>query len=170
MKRLNARIMKSILLMAGSALALQGCALLGSDDDPVQKNTAIKLEVPPTPWREVHISSADRVWQSTETGNTIAINSMCQRYSDLSLKKLQENILAGVENLKIRTEAKTMFKGREAERVVVDGTTDGIPIVVDLLILKKNGCTYDLAYIARDKTFDQERKIFEKFLTGFNAP
>lgn len=168
MKRLKAQIMNLGFLILASGTS--ACALLGSDDDPVRKSGNISLEAPSAPWQEMHISSADRVWQSRKTGNTIALNSMCQKYTDVSLKKLQENILAGVENLKVRSEKTVMFKGREAERIVVDGTTDGIPITIDIFILKKNGCTYDLAYISRDKTFESERPDFDKFLGGFNPP
>ncbi len=147
-----------------------GCALLGSGEDPVKKNPGIKFQPPPNPFAQSHISSADQVWQSESTGNTIAINSTCQEYSDLTLKDLQQNILGGIENLKVQSDKTVSFDGREAQRIVSVGSAEGVSISVDLLILKKNNCTYDLAYIARSKFYDDEHGIFETFLKRFHAP
>ena len=150
--------------------ACLGCAILGSGEDPVKKNPDIKFDSPNKPYEKSHISSADHVWQSGLTGNTIAINSTCQQYNDLTLKNRQQNILAGIDNLKVQTDDTVTFDGREAQRIVSLGTADGVPISVDLIILKKNNCTFDIAYIARTKTYKEEHLTFEKFLTGFHVP
>lgn len=166
----RARKFLQILLLIGAIGGIVGCALLGGNDDPVTKNTAIHYEHPGQPYERISVSSADLVWQSKKTGNTIAVNSLCQKYQDVSLKALGENILEGIDNLKIENSQTLTFDGREAERISAQGTTDGIPIAIRLLILKKNGCTYDLAYIARKTSFGSEEEIFEQFLKRFHAP
>ncbi|MDZ4677645.1 MAG: hypothetical protein SGI74_09070 [Oligoflexia bacterium] len=151
-------------------LSTSGCAILGSNDDPAVKSVNTKFSPPDSPYEKSNVSSADQVWQSKKTGSTIAVNSMCQKYADLSLKNLEQNILTGIENLKVIEEQDTTFDEREASRILAEGTIDGVPIRIDLLIFKKNNCTYDLAYISRPQNFTVEKPIFEKFLSNFHAP
>jgi hypothetical protein len=162
--------MKHLILICTMIISIAGCAILGTADDPVVKSSNAKFSAPDSPFEKSNVSSADQVWQSKKTGSTIAVNSMCQKYSDLSLKNLEQNILAGIENLKVIDDKTTNFDGREASRLLAEGTTDGVPIRIDLLIFKKNNCTYDLAYIAKPQNFHLEKPLFEKFLGDFHAP
>lgn len=153
------------------SFSLSSCAILGGGDEEVgTKNKEVKYTPPQSPYRQVLISSADAVWQSGKTGSTIAINSLCNKYQDVSLDNLKKNILAGIENLKIEKTEKVTHSGREAERIIVKGTTDGVPISVSMLIFKKNGCTFDVAYISRTEVFSTELLLFEKFLTTVSVP
>ncbi len=148
-----------------------GCAILGvGEDDAAVKSFSYKSNAPEKPFQKINMSTADAVWQSDKTGNTIAVNSLCRKYQEVSLEHLKENILSGIDDLKIEQSQTTTFDGRDAERVTVSGKTDGIPVSVSVLTYKKNGCTYDLAYIARANNFDKEVSYFEKFLTGFHVP
>lgn len=152
------------------ATLTQGCAILGGGDDPVVKAEDYTYSNPEGSFEKVSISSADAVWQSRKTGNTIAVNSMCQKYVNVSLTNLQNNILAGIEDLEIIEESQPMFNRRRSKRVLAKGNTDGVPIQIDLLTLKKNTCTFDIAYIGRTKTFENERTLFSKFLQRFKVP
>lgn len=151
---------------------LTGCALLGGGDEENvgTKNKEIKYKAPPTPYTQVLISSADYVWQSKKTGSTIAINSLCNRYQDGTLSNLKKNILSGIDGLSIEKTEKIIHSGKEAEKIMVKGTTEGVPINVSLLILQKNGCTFDIAYISRASSFNSELAHFEKFLKDVVIP
>ena len=153
-----------------AAFVLPACALLGGSDEVVEKSTNYKFQEPPAPFKRYEGSAADRAWQSEKTGNTIAIHSMCQKYDDVKLDLLADNILAGVDNLNILQREKLKFDGREAERILADGKTDGIPVSVDILVLKKNNCTYDLVYAGRKSNFQRESSYFADFIKRFTAP
>ena len=171
MKRIRDHKFAGIPLYLLIFFTINGCALLiGSDEDPTKKNTAIQFEAPTAPYSKLNVSSADTVWQSSDTGNTIAINSTCQKKEEKDLNALEKNILLGVDHLNILSEQTQKYNGEDARRVVAEGKTEGIPIQADILILEKNKCTYDLAYIARKKTYDTEHVVFENFLTKFRAP
>lgn len=163
------KLFKSVLLF--SILYSLGCALLiGGDEDPGKKNIEIKFKNPQTPFEHISVSSADYVWQSNKTGNTIAVNSLCKKTEDLSLDALKDKILAEIDNLKINKTETIDFDERKAQRINASGLADDTPIKILLIILKKNNCTYDLAYIARANQFEKEKSIFESFLQGFHAP
>ncbi len=151
-------------------LALSGCAIFsGGDDEPV-KNENVHASPPQSPFEEVKVSSADHVWQSRKTGNTIAYNSACQEKLKADLGTLEKGILKGVDNLKILNETRLTVDGAPAERTRVEGKTEGIPISVDLVVIKKGNCTYDLAYVARTISFSAEQSTFQQFIERFHTP
>lgn len=143
---------------------IQGCALLGSDDDTPTKSKSIRFQAPESPFQKLSVSSADAVWQSSKTGNTISMNSTCQKYENLPLDTLRENILAGIEDLKIQQKQEIQFNQRKAQRVSASGSMDGVPVSIDLLVMNKDSCTYDFTFIGRKKSQEKEAQIFEKFL------
>lgn len=158
------------LLTLTLSAVFAGCSLFLGDEDAAKKNTHIKFEAPPSPYLRLSITTADTVWQSQETGNSIAINSTCKKNAEKNLSALENNLLLGIEHLKIINETSEKLDGQDARRVVAEGKSEGVAIQADLVILEKNDCTYDLAYIARKKTYETEHGIFDKFLPGFHAP
>lgn len=149
--------------------ALAGCALFSTGEEPAEKSTVFHYEDPAMPFHKIDESTADGVWQSEKTGNTIAVNSSCRKEDD-SLKSEENSILAGIEHLKSRTSKKIKFDGETADRIHAEGETDGDLVDVELVIVRKDDCTYDLAYVARHVSFNEELGIFEKFLERFHAP
>jgi len=160
-----------VVLMSMAALSLLGgCALFSGDEDFGHKNSGIRFVEPDSPYKRIDVTSADRVWQSTRTGNTIAVNSVCKTSEDRSLKALEQSILSGVENLKVNSTGNLTVDEAKADRIGAEGKTDGVPIDIDLIEFRKGECTYDLAYVGRKKDFSSEQKIFNRFLEGFHAP
>jgi hypothetical protein len=142
----------------------------GGDDDPATKAKDFSFKEPGGAFRKLVGSTADHAWQSSKTNNTIAVNSTCQKYSNVSLADLTKNILAGIENLKVEDTTTTQFDGREGQHTHASGATDGVPIRIDLLTYKKNNCAYDITLIGLKKGFDDDHELFEEFLRGFHAP
>ena len=160
----------SFIFLLSIVSFLCSCALFFGDEDPVKKDTSIHFLPPSEPFKKIDAAGADSVWQSKTTGNTIALNTSCKKNDDRDLKTLEENILLGIENLKIKSEKEIQVDGKPAQRVLAEGSTEGVPVLADLLILKKGDCTYDLDYIARSHLFEEEHKHFDKFITGFHTP
>jgi hypothetical protein len=164
------RLLGRVFAILVFTMIATSCALLGGSDDQEMKSKDFKFSSPASPYKKVSISSADYVYQSEKTGSTIAINSLCQKYSDVKLDNLKSNILVGVDNLKVDQERTVTFNDREGKRTIAYGSTDGVRIRVDILIFKKNNCTFDLAFISRPDLYMTEAKIFEDFLVGFKVP
>jgi hypothetical protein len=156
------------VMSAGFFLGMGGCALF-SVEAPPEKNANIKFTNPQEPFRKIDESTADSIWQSMKTGNTIAINSSCTK-DEGSIKKMEDSILSGVENLKSRKTQKIQIDDVGADRIHAEGTTDGIKVAIDLVEMRKGDCMYDLAYVARLSSFAEEIDLFDQFLKGFHAP
>ncbi len=150
--------------------ALTACALFGGGDDEPVKNLNIQITPPGRPYEEIKVTSADHVWQSLKTGNTIAYNSSCVEKNREDLRSLEKGIFSEVENVTIKSESKITVDGAPAVRTYAEGKTDNVPISIDLVVIEKNNCTYDLAYVARTLTFSTERTFFDKFIERFHSP
>src|ERR1041385_1487985 len=104
------------LLILTAAFCLSSCALFSSDEDTPHKNAEVRFTAPGQPFSKINVTSADEVWQSTRTGNTIAINSVCKASQDRSVKAMEDSILGGVENLKVKTTEHMPMDGVTADR------------------------------------------------------
>lgn len=130
----------------------------------------VKFDAPASPYGEIKISSADKAWLSSKTGNTISFISDCNSSEDPSLEQLQNDNLGVLEDLKVVKSDKGEFNGREALFTVAQGDVDGVPVETRLVIFKKNGCNYTLSYGGVLKTFESERHVFDSFVATFKAP
>ena len=161
---------KSILLQL-MLYSLSACAIFSGDEDPVKKDEKVRLQVPSSPYQEVNITSADRVWQSTVTGNTIALNTACQPGSGKKpLEEIGKRLLSDVDQLKIEKVETVTVDGAPAEKTQAQGVTGNIPIEIEAVTIKKGDCIYDLAYVSRKATFQTEQHYFDVFIERFRIP
>ena len=59
--------------------------------------------------------------------------------------------------------------GRDALRTELIAELDGVPKHYIVYVMKKDGCVYDLMWIAALPTNDGARVEFERFVQGFAA-
>ena len=50
------------------------------------------------------------------------------------------------------------------------GRLDGVPQTLEIVVVKKNGCLFDLIYFASPATFEQGRGDFARVVAGFEFP
>ena len=61
------------------------------------------------------------------------------------------------------------FDRREARHVVLRARLDGVPRAIELYVMKKDGCVYDLGLIAPPEHFARARAAFDAFARGFRT-
>lgn len=130
----------------------------------------VKYNNPAKPYEEIKVSTADKAWLSSKTGNTISFLSDCNGNADPTLQQLESEPLAVLDKLKILKTDNVNFNGREALHTFAQGEVDGVPVKTALIVFKKNNCNYTLSYGGLLKNFDEEAKHFEKFSESFKAP
>ena len=120
----------------------------------------------PSGWTKFHTKS-DLSYRS-DRGGTIYANVECEKTDDAPLDVLTNHLLLGVD-VKNERRKEITLSGRKAQRTFIQGEVDGVPIHLDTVVLKKDGCTYDLALIAGPETFDRLRDDFDHFVEGFQT-
>ncbi len=151
-------------------LILSACVSvkLATEDRARVAPNKIHYDNPGKPFKKTDLSQADGAWQSPSTGNSISFFSDCKA-NTLPLKVIRTNTFSGVEALKVIDEVIINYNDREALRSIVLGKMEGVPIKINLIIFKKNMCTYSLSYIALIDQYNKELTNFTKFTESFKV-
>ncbi len=64
----------------------------------------------------------------------------------------------------------TTIAGREALRTTVRANLDGVEIMIEYVVLKRDGCLFDLTYVAKPDDFEQHTAEFQEVIDGFGYP
>ncbi len=160
--------------LSGAALAAAvGCASAGGVS--VQGSTVSGGEVaytfgPVAPsWRSITIENNDAAWADDATRGTVHVDHTCDRSQDTPLPALVAHLLLGFTEREVVTEETIPFDGREARHVVVRARLDGVPRMIELYVMKKDGCVFDLGYTAPTDRFEAGRGAFDGFVRGFHT-
>jgi hypothetical protein len=162
----------SLTLIALAALtAATGCA--GSRfDGSVYRGEGYAFRVGPTPatWRRVNVSGGALAFRDDENDATIAANGRCGvDGDDVPLAALTQHLFLAFTDREILQQRTTTMDGREAMNTLLLAKLDGVPKKFDVWVLKKDGCVYDLYFIARPDRFDRCDAAFQRFVQGFAA-
>lgn len=150
-------------------LAATTCVSVKIPTGSGSRATEVKFAEPEKPFQEISNAAADRAWLSKVTGNTISYVSDCNGSSDPSLQQLENESLGVLNKLNV-IETKTLdFNGRDARSTVAEGEVDGVSVKTALVIFKKNGCNYTLTYGGVRKSFETEKRYFDRFTQNFHA-
>lgn len=151
-------------------LTLSGCIHFKIGDSHPQKASDIFYIDPPVPFVLAKNMNADMAWQSTTTGNMIAVISNCSKNSDQSLSYAFLEISKGFDRLDSSQQELFFFNGRQALKGQLRGTIDGIAVSMESLQFNKNQCFYQLTYSGLAQHFESEQNYFEQFKKEFKAP
>ncbi len=156
-----------LLLVSGT---LTACAGKGTFRDGIFYGNEARYRVAPPggPWERVSISGNDLAWEGA-AGEVIAVNALCSEHGDPSLQVLTNHLLMGFEDRTVRERETLQLAGRAALRTRVGASLDGVKRELELLVLKKDGCVYDLSYLAPPSTFDARLPDFHAVVESFEA-
>jgi hypothetical protein len=80
---------------------------------------------------------------------------------------LLNQLLFGTTQRVYRVDETITLDGRAAYHVIVDMELDGVPLSLNVYLLKKDGCVYDLTYMASRSSAEKGRPLFEGFVQRF---
>ncbi|HEY4014737.1 MAG TPA: hypothetical protein VGM06_15445 [Polyangiaceae bacterium] len=160
-------------LSSAVALALvAACAHGESFDDGVLHKGDLSVRVGPLPasWRRIHVDGADLAFRDDAREGSALFDVRCaQRDDDAPLSVLTDHLIMGTTDRDVESQETIPFDGREAMRTVVRAKLDGVPMQYDIYVMKKDGCLYDIVYVAPPARFADGAKDFEQFSLGVHS-
>ena len=160
-------------------LALFGCGTPGvhvnSNDRvvsaPTADNRSVNYSFGPIPesWERIDIPENDVAWHDRTTDAVIHVDHSCAAGQDVPLPSLVQHLLIGFTDREYVSEDNVPFDAREARHAVVRARLDGVAMMVELYVLKKDGCVFDIGIAATPARFDQTRASFDAFAHGFGT-
>ena len=123
----------------------------------------------PSSWQPVRVESNDVAWFDPATSGLVHVDHTCDRSMDTPLPSLVQHLLIGFTQRETVLEETIPFDRREARHVVVNARLDGVPRSLELYVMKKDGCVYDLGFVAPPERFESGRPAFDAFVRGFRT-
>ncbi|HVK60017.1 MAG TPA: hypothetical protein VM432_00645 [Bdellovibrionales bacterium] len=166
------KILPFFICSAGiiGATILSGCVSVNIGPKGAVKSSDVRFQEPESPFESMSSTPADRAWQNTQNGNTISYLSSCNDPNDPPLDVAAAELTGDLRDATTLRSQTIQFNGREALDQDVEGKVEGVTTRIRNVIFKKNGCLYTLTYLGVAKAFEADKKHFEKFLKGFEAP
>jgi hypothetical protein len=131
---------------------------------------AMHLGEVPTSWRRVDVTDAALAFRDDSGGATIAIDGRCDRDGDdVPLAALTQHLFLQLTEREIVSQEVSPFDGREILHTVLVAKLDGVTKKFDVWVLKKDGCVYDLYFIAQPEGWDAKVAPFRAFVAGFHV-
>jgi hypothetical protein len=100
-------------------------------------------------------------------GGTISVNATCTSYEDVPLPALVNHLLFETTERRFLVEETVTLDGRAARHVLVRAELDGVPIELELYVMKKDGCVIDLAHVRTIDASVESRDLFRDFVARF---
>jgi hypothetical protein len=135
-----------------------------------EKAEDLYFSAPSAPFIEKDTENLDAYYIEPKTGNSISIKSACYDPADPSLKSLEKSAFNGMTVIKVLNSKTEEFNKREAlhsQRLV---KIDGIPVIVEMMVFKKNDCNYIITHVGIEKNFNKTKSHFNNFLKDVRAP
>jgi hypothetical protein len=119
-------------------------------------------------WRVVRQKGTEIAFFDESRSAIAQANATCRQDSEVaSLNVLTRHLLIGYTDVQVRHEEKVPLAAREALHTVLDARLDGVPVVLDLYVLKRNGCIFDLSLAAPPDRYSSASGDFARFVNGF---
>jgi hypothetical protein len=120
-------------------------------------------------WKAVTQDDGSAGYFNKAIGGVILSTASCRDDAEAApLSSLTAHLLIGYTDRHERSSELVALSGREALRSVIDAKLDGVPIVLDLYVMKRNGCVFDLSYAAPPAGYDSGLADFQRFIAGFS--
>lgn len=171
-------VMRGLVSLTIFAVALPslitGCAggKGASFEGNVYRNGPIAFQLPDSPpgWRRVDVEDGSLAFRDDEHAASVLLNARCLTADDRTpLVALTNHLLIGATEREYISQATEPFDGREALHTKLKAKWDGVPMLIDVYVLSKDGCIYDFVYFSAPNTFEAGAPTFESFARGFRT-
>jgi hypothetical protein len=124
----------------------------------------------PEGWKRMDVSSKAVSFYNRSYGSSISTDAFCGRsFDDRPLDALAGELSSALsDDRETKWTEDMMMDGRGALRVFVTGTLDGVPVNMDIVVVKKDGCSFDFVAVAPPGAPEDVTRDFEGFFRGFH--
>lgn len=166
------RVSKTAAIISfATAFSCLGCGKSAFDGRTFQaEDVAFRIGPLPSTWQKLDIEGARLAYRDPHTDTIISVSARCGRESDdVPLEALTKHLFIEFTEREIVDQRKFQLDGREALGTTIRAKLDGVPRRFRVVVLKKDGCVYDLSEIATSKANAQSDAVFEGVVAGFAA-
>jgi hypothetical protein len=154
-------------------LALSAACGGASFDGRVYRASDLAFRLGPVPesWRSLSVEGGARVAFRDDTARaTVMVNGRCGLDGDdVPLRSLVQHLFLHFTERRVAREASRRIDGREALETELSAALDGVSKHYLVVVLKKDGCVYDLVRVGDGAPSPRAREDFTRFVAGFTT-
>ncbi len=114
-------------------------------------------------WMPVQIKNAEQAWIVPGEGSSLLIESDCRKHNqDVPLVGLTGQLLIGMTDQTLIEQKTIPFQNREALVSTYTLKLDGDRQKMHILVLKKDGCVFDVVLSTPESVYEKRLPDFEK--------
>jgi hypothetical protein len=129
----------------------------------------VKFAEPGAGFKRTTVETADAAWIDSKRGTTISFQSSCDEPAESSLDSIIMSSTEEILEKEFLSKTNLIYNERMAIRANIAGHVDGVPILVDVVVFKKNACNYFISYVALKEHHKKDLNTFEYFIRSFKA-
>jgi hypothetical protein len=129
-----------------------------------------RVGLPGEGWKPAPMKDVQVAWAHRDAPAGIRVHSECVGHGDAGLDEFLDHLRIGWTAWTVESRAEERLVDRAALRARVTATLDGVPFRHEFLLVKKDGCLFDLSLSARPDAFEAARPAFERVVAGFRFP
>jgi hypothetical protein len=163
---------RSVLCGVVLVVVTTACAHGEAFDGSLLRKGDVEVRLGPLPssWRRVDVEGADLAFHDDARASSTLFDVRCgRRDDDAPLSALTMHLIMGTTEREFETQETIPFDGREAMHSRLRAKLDGVPMEYDIYVVKKDGCVYDIVYVAPPDHFAEGTLDFERFALGVHA-
>jgi len=139
--------------------------------DRAREEASYRFGLPGDGWRPVRkLPEVQVAWVHDDLAAVIQVHAQCDEQGDSSLDQFLDHLRIDFTDWKVLQEKEFQLVGRGALRATVDAELDGVLRRNEFVVVKKNGCLFDLQYSAPPEHFTAGQPDFEAVVQGFRFP
>ncbi len=120
-------------------------------------------------WKQSLQKEPGIVFKNSETEATIATEAICGAgFQDAPLRLLTTNLFSGMADVQRMSEEQWMLSGRAALYTKAMATLDGVPVSLNIVVIKKDNCEFDFYAISIPEYDASVKGEFLGFVKGFD--
>lgn len=120
-------------------------------------------------WERMRTRARTISFYNPEYRSSISTDASCVKgSSDRQLESLGGQLVSAIEGRVFISETPFDLDGRGALRQTVSGKMDGVQVYVDLVVVRKDGCVFDMYAVTPPDPDLQVKRDFEEFFGGFH--
>lgn len=123
----------------------------------------------PSGWHRMKTRAKAISFYNPGLRSSITTDAFCgAKVENSALGALGGDMISALDQRKVTSEQDIQLDGRQATRRFVTGTLDGVDVLVDYVVVRKDGCIFDFYAVISDVAEkDEVSAVFEDFYKGF---
>jgi hypothetical protein len=157
----SAKLLTALVLAAGCTGSFDGKTYRGD-------GFGFRIGEPPASWQRIQVTDTPIAYRDDQRQATIAVNGRCGKDGeDVPLVALTQHLFLLFTEREVTTQTLVPLDGREALQTVISAKLDGVKKTVEVWVMKKDGCVYDLIYVAEPSAYEHGVPDFRRFASSF---